>query len=228
MTALTETEPVTSVPDLSPADAPLPMAYERARTALEECSQVDECKDWADKAQAIASYARQANDDGLYVMARRIQGRAVRRMGELLKPFQATNQHEANARGGDSPSTQRQAAESAGLSKDQEKQAVRVANVPEEEFEAVIESPSPPSVTALSEMGRKRRNQVTELSSREGYYEATHTMGAMRRFAERCDQHAPELVAGGLNDHELAEARSLVDKLDSWLDRFVTNLRRSA
>lgn len=68
--------------------AQLPQAYEAARQALKECSRVDECKDWADKAAALASYARQADDDELYRMARRIQGRAVRRAGELLKAFQ--------------------------------------------------------------------------------------------------------------------------------------------
>src|SRR5262245_38639552 len=43
--------------------AQLPAAYEAAKDALAKCDQVDECKDWADKAAAIASYARQAHDD---------------------------------------------------------------------------------------------------------------------------------------------------------------------
>ncbi len=41
-------------------DARLPRTYEAAKAALSECQQVDECKDWADKAAALASYARQA------------------------------------------------------------------------------------------------------------------------------------------------------------------------
>lgn len=59
------------------------------------------------------------------------RARATRRAGELLKTFQAANQHEASARDGGGPSTQRQAAEAAGMSERQEKTAVRVANVPE-------------------------------------------------------------------------------------------------
>ena len=40
-------------------------------------------------AEAMASYARMADDDTLYNMARRIQGRAIRRAGELLKQYDA-------------------------------------------------------------------------------------------------------------------------------------------
>jgi hypothetical protein len=48
-------------------------------------------------------------------------------------------------------------AERAGLSKHQQTQAVRVANVPTEKFEAAIEAPKPATVTALAEMGKQVR-----------------------------------------------------------------------
>ena len=38
--------------------AQLPRVYEAAREALTTCQNVDECKDWADKAAALASYAK--------------------------------------------------------------------------------------------------------------------------------------------------------------------------
>ena len=53
--------------------ARLPVNYEAAKTALATCEQIDECKDWADKAMALAAYARQANDDELLHTARRIR-----------------------------------------------------------------------------------------------------------------------------------------------------------
>ena len=61
------------------SDAQLPQRYEAARSAIAECERIDECKDWSDKAAAMASYARQAKDDSLRVMAVRIQARAERR-----------------------------------------------------------------------------------------------------------------------------------------------------
>ncbi len=70
-------------------DAPLPIVYERATKALAECARIDECQDWANKAKALASYARQSKDDTLRKMADRIQARAIRRCGELLKQVEA-------------------------------------------------------------------------------------------------------------------------------------------
>lgn len=216
---------MTNLPALPTKNAPLPQMYERAREALAECSRVDECKDWADKAQALASYARQADDDTLYKMARRIQGRAVRRAGELLKTFQGPGvRTDIQPAEGAHPRSQRQAAASAGMSKHQEKQAVRVSKVPEPDFEAAVESDEPPTVTKLADMGK----ESTPASAREGFYEATHTLGAMSRFAEKCAENPPELVAGGLLSHEHDKARRLVHEIDSWLDRFIVNLRKSA
>lgn len=69
-------------------------------------------------------------------MAVRIRARAVRRCGELLKQFDAKgrNQHTEVSRGTPTKLSQREAAERAGISKDQQVTAVRVANVPEPEF----------------------------------------------------------------------------------------------
>lgn len=56
--------------------------------ALAECSKVDEAKEWSDRAAAIATYARQSEDNALLNLATKIKVRAVRRCGELLKEFQ--------------------------------------------------------------------------------------------------------------------------------------------
>lgn len=63
--------------------ARLPQSYEAAKVALANCVKLDECKAWTDKAAAMASYARQADDDSIFRYAKRIQARAVRRAGEL-------------------------------------------------------------------------------------------------------------------------------------------------
>jgi DNA primase len=128
--------------------AKLPDGYESAKAALARCFAIDECKEWADKAQALASYAKQAKDDSLRKDADRIQARAVRRCGELLKQIKpAKNQHDVKqrARAGAGPSRKR-AAQKAGLSERQQKTALRVADVPTEEFERAVESEDPPTV----------------------------------------------------------------------------------
>jgi hypothetical protein len=69
--------------------AQLPQSYERAKAALAESLRVDECREWVNKAEALASYAKQARDETLLHYARRIKARAVRRVGELLLEFDA-------------------------------------------------------------------------------------------------------------------------------------------
>jgi hypothetical protein len=73
------------------ADARLPATYESAKRALAECSRIDECQDWADKAAAVASYARQARDETLFSLATRIKARALDRCGELLRQIPASS-----------------------------------------------------------------------------------------------------------------------------------------
>lgn len=214
---------MTRLPATVPKDAPLPQTYEQAKNALAECERVDECKDWSDKAQALASYAKQADDDSLFKMARRIQARAVRRTGQLLKQFQVENGvgrppettvgSVSENGAGTQPISQREAAERAGMSKHQEKQARRVAEVPEQEFEEQVESEDPPSITRLA--GPKKTS---------GFKEATHVLGELDRFSEFCREHEPESVASGVLDSEAEEARRYVSIIDHWLDRFVVNI----
>ena len=79
----------------------------------------------------------------------------LERMGELVKTFQSNGARtDLQPRAGGGPRSQRQAAEEAGISKRQEKTAVRIANVPEADFEAAVESDDPPTVTKLAHMAR--------------------------------------------------------------------------
>ena len=65
-------------------NATLAPLYEGALAALEACAAVDECAEWPDRMEALASYAKQSKNDNLRKMAYRIQARAIRR-GGLLK-----------------------------------------------------------------------------------------------------------------------------------------------
>ena len=205
----------TAIARLDVVHAPLPERYETAKAALAECQRVDECKDWADKAQALASYARQADDDELHKTAIRIQSRAMRRCGELLKEYQADPQDNLKQNRGvadDTSVTQRQAAERAGMSKRQEVTARRLASIPEKDFEAAVESENPPTITSLSR------------PPRPGFEKATHLLGTIGRFVEFCEEHKPEDVACGLNEEELPLIRERTVLLGSWLKQLIVCL----
>ena len=199
-------------------DARLPETYESAKQALAECSRIDECKDWADKSQALASYAKQVGDDTLHKFARRIQLRAMRRMGELIKTFRSNGGRPKKTMDDAVPSfpgSQKEAAEQAGMSERQTKAAVRSSNVPEEDFEAAVESDDPPTMTKLAHMHRP---------APPGFIKATNLIGAVRRFSEFCEENPPGSVSSGVLDFEVSDLRARISVIDGWLDQFIVNL----
>jgi len=204
--------------------APLPATYEAAKNAIASCEKVDECKEWADKAQALASYARQAKDDELVRTAMRIQARAIRRAGELLQQIEAGQGARDGKRedGTVPPLTRTQAADDAGLSERQRKTALRVANVPQDDFDAAIEVPNPLSVTKLAERGVQPRQSSTDHlqgADPDDFYAATHGFGALHRMAEACDKFEPAQIVRGLRVFEIQKAMADLDKVFSWLEK---------
>jgi hypothetical protein len=93
--------------------------------------------------------------------AMRIQARATRRCGELLEQFQTGPKGgRPKGNGGNAPTvSQREAADAAGLSKDQEVTARAVASVPADEFEAAVESDAPLCKISVS-METKDRTHI--------------------------------------------------------------------
>lgn len=206
----------------------MPISYEAAKNALTNCASIDECQEWANKAEALASYAKQADDDTLRKLADRIQARAVRRCGELLKQFDGQGARtDKLGEGGHTKLTQRQVASDAGLSRHQQVTAVRVANVPTATFEAAIESAAPPTVTKLAEMGTRTRapDPAPPEPAPAGFKEATAFIGTIKMFSDACEKTAPELVANGVMRSEIADLRRRVSIIDGWMDRFVVNLK---
>ena len=206
---------VVSLP--SKSDPQLPQKYEAARAAIAECERIDECKSWSDKAAALASYARQAKDDSLKVMAIRIQARAERRCGELLKQIEPANGARTDL--GRVP-TRGEAARGAGLSVHQRKTALRVAAIPEREFNRQVESERPPTVTRLADQGRTQRVSVPDPAAET--FKAT--CAALGEFAKFCDTHDAIETAQtfGVDDAEMA--RRCVATLQQWLDAFAANV----
>ena len=138
-------------------NARLPEVYETACAALVECEQIDECKDWADKAEALASYARQAKNKTLLETAQRIQVRALRRCGELIREIEPKSGARTDLEPDAAAGTRSQAARDAGLSPRQQATTLRIASVPAEQFEVQVESSPPPTATEMAEAGTARR-----------------------------------------------------------------------
>lgn len=209
--------------------ARLPQTYETAKNALANCASIDECQDWADKAAALASYAKQANDDELMKMATRIRDRAIRRAGELYKQIPEARGANQNITSDSGPKvlTRKDAAEAAGMSERQMKTAIRVANVPAADFEKQVESPTPPTVTALAEQGKKSAPKpVLDLQGRDPdeFNSAMHYVGGWEDAAKDLAALKHEQALPILTPSEIARLRASIKSIDAVTDRIITRI----
>jgi hypothetical protein len=210
-------------------NARLPVNYQAATHALAQCERVDECKEWVNKAEAIAAYARMADDDTLYKTASRIKARAVDRCGQLLKQFKTGPEGgRPKENGGGAPTvSQARAARAAGLSKDQEVTAVRVANVPRETFEKLVESDDPPTVTKLAEIGKSTKPSIESAPKRrksrsmavvESAYSPAYiaVMDMLRRvpFRQMKAEEAAEIV----RESEIKSIETIFESCVEWFN----------
>lgn len=213
---------------ISVSGASLPQTYRAAQAALAQCSQVDECKDWADKAAALASYARQSEDQELERMAQRIRARAIRRAGELLKQIEPDKGGRPAKTGmGDNTSfTRTDAAREAGMSKHQQVQATRIANVPESDFHKQIESPKPPTLSQLASQGAKPRKPLVDLEGRDPkeYNRALHYVAEFEQAARDLTNQDHDGILPTLNEKERARLRTAIQKIDAITDKAATRI----
>lgn len=148
--------------------AGLPTRYVEIKRELALLQSLDLCKEWSDRAAAIRAYAQMARDPELEALARRVRAWATRRAGELLAEINpAANHHDpANliaTTDATDPSnfiSRKAAAEEAGLSERQHKVALRIASIPLDKFEHLVEVTHPASLQDLDDYARELRGDV--------------------------------------------------------------------
>lgn len=212
-------------------DVILPQTYENAKLALSQCNNIDECKDWKDKAAALASYAKQASDDTLHKYAMRITNRATRRCGELLKQF--------DARGGDHGNqfiggktvvdhsfaiSQNEVAKNAGLSQYQQAIAIRIANIPEDKFNELVESDNVPIMTKLADMGKKQIINKFKETPKLGFLDALYMSGAIEDLAKMMKEHDALYIIGGAEERHIKAIKENIKTIENWFDNFMINV----
>ena len=172
-----------------------PARYAAAKMALASCEEVDECWEWNSKAAAIAEYARQAKDDSLIIMAQRIQARAIRRAGELLKAIPHLRGPGCSELG----PTRTSVARAAGMSRMQQRQAAQIAQLPPKKFEQLVESEVPPRPYKLAALGVNKRYPPGRPKG--------GAVGILKRRLEKAEDVVREKEA------ELAAAQEVVTRL---------------
>jgi hypothetical protein len=216
-----------SLPSISKAK--LPEVYENARAALQKCERIDECKSWKDKAAAMASYAKQSQDETLLNTALKIKALATRRCGELMEQFRKPEPGQPRKNGGGSPPilTASGAARDAGLSRDQKRQALRIAAIPRAEFDELVEAERIPTLTELAERGTKSKPvTIDHLAGRSvpDFQAATTAMGWIRRMVEVADEAPVDAVIRGLDEREAAAVLKHAKRALPWLQKLISFL----
>ena len=194
------------LPDINAAR--LPSVYQAAKVALAECERMDECKDWADKMEALASYARQADDNALLKHCMRIKARAIDRCGEILRAIPIARGANQNIEAGAGPKvkTRKDAARDAGLSPRQAKTAILVNKVPRDIFEAAVESDTPPTIETLASLNIETAETTDDyLNGRDpaDFEQATRLMGLLSWVEKRSASLDLAAARRGLSDSEL-------------------------
>ena len=125
--------------------------YDAAKRAIAECESFDEVKPWADKAAALAAYARQADDPELEAHARRIRLRATKRIGEISAALEtspkAKGGQETRLPTGGKPKTE--VLRKAGISTSVANRAEKIAAIPAEDFDRAVDAAHPPTLADM-------------------------------------------------------------------------------
>lgn len=133
-----------------PADEVFPLAlYDGMCRAIDAAFEVDEAKDIRDKAFAFELYSRQAKNIEAERRACEIRLRAERKAGELLAKTEKAKGGRPTKTAGVDPEVNRPPTlKDLGVSEDQSRQWQRLADVPEEQFEAALADPARKPTTA--------------------------------------------------------------------------------
>lgn len=198
---------------------PIDNNYNKALVAVKTCSAIDEAKDWQDKMAALAYYHKQAGDKTLENYATRIRHFAQRRMGELLKEYdgKGNNQYaKKEDREDNLPiQTQKEVAESIGLSKWQQKESVRFANVPEEKFKEIVESENIPTKAEIAKLGTQTQVKYIDKS-----HKAIPFIKDLRTLISCMEKVDPKYIGQIMDEYQTKETLVLIARANKWFTQY--------
>ena len=172
----------------------LPLSYREACRAVAECVRVDECKGWADKAAAVAAYAKMVRNAELEADAKRIRLRATRRIGEII----GANGRLSPVRSSTDPATT--------LSNNLRRASRSIARIPEGIFENIVQSDNPPGVNLLGTayVGSSGEGSINKEASRKREIDKVRAHKRGAAFIEKSKTFKPHILLDYLIDRQPA------------------------
>lgn len=184
--------------------AAFPTLYIAARNALQACERVDECKDLQDKYDALARYAKQAQNEELWVLARKVALRAERRMGEILDSLPKSKGGPNSQGHGTYPH-----ARSMGIGPHRVTRALTIGRMSVTTFESCVDSEHPPGRQELAKIARG-------MGPRTAWSHQRTTVTTLKHFVRFWETHPPETLL--ITDPKAtAEVRTLLLKCEEQL-----------
>jgi hypothetical protein len=215
------------IDEIKSKEVAIPITYQKAIVAIQECNKIDEAKEWTDKMSALALYYKQSRDETLIKYAKRIQYRAKRRMGELLKQFDGRggnhgNQYQSAKRDPEDPfaNSVNNVASSIGLSSKQTKEAVRFANVPKDKFEAIVESEDIPTQKEVAELGTKKIGKSKKVN-----YKANSIYQSINDLLKEMNKVDPIYVCENIDPDYKEQMISNIKQIENWFDNYIINVK---
>ena len=191
------------------SQATVPMQYTAAIKALAKCRTIDEAKQYADKSDALAAWAKIYKDDDVKIEAKRLKLHAFRRMGELAIELRPTVY--IKGKHGCTPGPKALLLDM-GISYNQASNILNTTRVSREKFNKMVASPTPPSPTKLTLMVKGGSDAWKIIHSSD---KATPS-----KFRYFCRNHDPKTLARGLTLSESIKARDMIIEIVEWVDTF--------
>lgn len=199
--------------------------YDAMVSAIAECHRVDEVKDLANKAQALALYARQAQNVDAERKATAVRLRAERRAGELFRELERTPPQEANSSGSNqhrSPATvageqseYREALERTQTSERTAQRWQELATVPKDVFEKHLGEPL--AIPTASKILADAKSVPTGPRMNDT---SLWIWGRLRDFERmRCVDVDANEIFDGMTDTMQADVRRILPSFLDWCEQ---------
>lgn len=187
----------------------MPVVYEEGIRALQACIDLDDAKEWSDKADALAAWARMYHSDDFKRKAAQLKLRAYQRMGTLAMELRPQKKP---GYGGAVPGPRSLLLES-GLNLPQARAALTIARAPKDKVQEQFDKDRPPAPSRAS-LYISGRGSAAQVRAREVLWQARSSL---------CCVSAVEVALFFKRDEKVLQ---LVHDLQQWLDELEFHLKR--